>query len=63
MEGNFASGRPYVNENVAVTLPAGTDVCDIGTFTIWCRPFKAIFTQLEFSPTDLFVRILNAYDS
>ena len=55
----FAPGRPYVNENVAVTLPAGTDVCDIGTFTIWCRRFNAIFTQLELSPAELFVRILN----
>ena len=61
MEGMFAfPGRPYVNENVTVTLPAGTDVCDIGTLTIWCRQFTAIFTRLELSPAELFVRILNA---
>ena len=30
------------------TMPSGTTVRDIGTFTIWCERFTAIFTRLEF---------------
>ena len=30
-----------------VTLPDGVDACDIGTITVWCMPFRAIFTRLE----------------
>ena len=29
-------------------MPSGTTVRDIGTFTIWCERFTAIFTRLEF---------------
>ena len=43
-----------------VTLPAGTDACDIGTITVWCQPFRAIFTRLAI-PRSTFVRkIVNA---
>ena len=38
-----------------VTLPDGVDACDIGTITIWCEPFRAIFTRLEI-PRSTFVR-------
>ena len=30
-----------------VTLPDDIDACDIGTITVWCEPFTAIFTRLE----------------
>lgn len=39
----------YTDVDVDVTLPDGIDVCDIGTFTIWCQPFNAIFTRIEIS--------------
>ena len=29
-----------------VTLPDEVDPCDIGTITVWCQPFRAIFTRL-----------------
>ena len=32
-----------------VTLPDGVDACDIGTITVWCEPFTAIFSRLEVS--------------
>ena len=37
-----------------VTLPDGVDACDIGTITIWCEPFSAIFSRLAV-PRDVFV--------
>ena len=37
-----------------VTLPDGVDACDIGTITVWCQPFTAIFTRLAI-PRDVFV--------
>ena len=39
-----------------VTLPDGVDACDIGTITIWCQPFTAIFSELEV-PTSVFVSV------
>ena len=38
-----------------VTLPDGVDACDIGTITVWCQPFRAIFTRLAI-PRNIFVR-------
>ena len=38
-----------------VTLPDGVDACDIGTITVWCQPFRAIFTRLAI-PRSTFVR-------
>ena len=46
--------RRFNNEDFTVTLPEGTDACDIGTITVWCQPFRAIFTRLEV-PTSTFV--------
>ena len=40
-----------------VTLPDGMDACDIGTITIWCQPFRAIFTRLAI-PRSTFVSIV-----
>ena len=40
-----------------VTLPDGVDACDIGTITVWCQPFRAIFTRLEI-PRKTFVSIV-----
>ena len=37
-----------------MTLPDGVDACDIGTITVWCQPFRAIFTRLAI-PRDVFV--------
>ena len=52
-DGSFQRRR-YSNEEFTVTLPEGTDLCDIGTLTIWCRPFRAIFTRIEI-PQNIFV--------
>ena len=52
-DGSFQRRR-YSNEDFTVTLPVGTDLCDIGTLTIWCRPFRAIFTRIEI-PRNIFV--------
>ena len=41
--------RRFTNEDIMVTLPDGVDACDIGTITIWCQPFRAIFTRLAIS--------------
>ena len=46
--------RRFTNEDFMVTLPAGVDACDIGTITIWCQPFCAIFTRLAI-PSSTFV--------
>ena len=54
--------RRFSNEDVTVTLPAGTDVCDIGTITIWCQPFRAIFTRLAI-PRSTFVSVINCFNS
>ena len=50
-------GRSFNNEDIMVTLPAGVDACDIGTITIWCQPFRAIFTRLAI-PRNTFVSCL-----
>jgi hypothetical protein len=47
--------RRFTNEDIMVTLPDGVDACDIGTITIWCQPFSAIFTRLAI-PRSTFVR-------
>ena len=47
-------GRRFTNEDFTVTLPTGTNVCDIGTLTIWCRRFQAIFTRIAI-PRNIFV--------
>ena len=52
-DGSFQRRR-YSNEDFTVTLPDGMDLCDIGTLTIWCRPFRAIFTRIEI-PRNIFV--------
>ena len=52
--GALRQGRRYNNEDITVTLPDGVDVCDVGTITIWCQPFTAIFSQLEV-PRNVFV--------
>ena len=52
-DGAFAT-RSFNNEDIMVTLPDGIDACDIGTITVWCKPFKAIFTQLVI-PRNIFV--------
>jgi len=54
-DGSFQRRR-YTNEDFSVTLPVGTDVCDIGTLTVWCRPFQAIFTRIVI-PRTIFVSI------
>ena len=46
--------RRFTNEDIMVTLPDGVDACDIGTITVWCQPFTAIFTQLAI-PRNVFV--------
>ena len=52
-DGRF-QGRRFTNEDFTVTLPTGTNVCDIGTLTIWCRRFQAIFTRIAI-PRNIFV--------
>ena len=50
--------RSFNNEDITVTLPDGVDACDIGTITVWCQPFRAIFTRLAI-PRSTFVSIHN----
>jgi len=52
-QGQFRNS-PYNNIDFAVTLPQGMDVCDIGTLTVWCQPFDAIFGEVEI-PRSTFV--------
>ena len=52
--------RRFTNEDITVTLPDGTDACDIGTITIWCQPFRAIFTRLAI-PRSTFVRLVQNF--
>ena len=49
--------RRFNNEDIVVTLPDGMDACDIGTITVWCQPFRAIFTRLAI-PRSAFVSIV-----
>ncbi len=44
----------YTDVNITVTLPDGVTACDIGTFTVWCELFAAIFTRVLI-PRDIFV--------
>ena len=55
--GAFALGRRHTGGDLTIDLPAGTDACDISTFTIWCEAFSAFFTRLEV-PATLFVSAL-----
>ena len=41
-------------EDLTVDLPAGTDVCDIATLTIWSEPFRVFFSRIDV-PASLFV--------
>ena len=50
--------RRFTNEDITVTLPDGVDACDIGTITVWCQPFRAIFTRLAI-PRSTFVSTRN----
>ena len=52
-DGSFKRSR-YTDVDITVTMPEGTDVCDIGTLTVWCQPFEAIFTRIEI-PRSIFV--------
>ena len=52
-DGKFKDSR-YNDVDITVTMPEGTDVCDIGTLTVWCQPFRAIFTRIEI-PRSIFV--------
>ena len=52
--GAFTPGVRFSNEDISFSLPTGTDVCDIGTFTIWCAAARSFFTRLVF-PRTLFV--------
>ena len=48
-EGGIIANREVPVQDVVVELPTGTDVCDIGILTLWCRTAEAIFTQLPIS--------------
>ena len=58
-DGTFLRSR-YRDVNITVTMPEGTDVCDIGTLTVWCEPFRAIFTRIEI-PRSIFVSKANKF--
>ena len=47
-DGRFQYDRSFSGEQVIFTMPSGTTIHDIGTFTIWCRQFSAFFTTLAF---------------
>ncbi len=54
--GAFRLGRRFNNEVITFSMPSNTDVCDIGTFTIWCELARSHFTRLVF-PRTLFVSL------
>ena len=45
-EGGFRESVPLNNVVLRVDLPAGMNVCDIGTLTVWCRQVGVIFSVL-----------------
>ncbi|XP_064399010.1 mucin-2-like isoform X2 [Halichondria panicea] len=53
-EGSFVRRRRYTGDQLVITLPQGTNACDIGELTIWCRPFNAYFTAITFNHGTLF---------
>ena len=55
--GAFAFGRRHTGGDLTIDLPAGTDACDISTFTIWCEDVSVFFSTLEV-PAALFVSAL-----
>ena len=52
-DGSFEINRRYVGEDLEIELTSGT-VCDIATFTVWCRTGGVFFSRLDISP-DTFV--------
>ncbi len=56
-EGSFVRRRRYTGDQLVITLPQGTNACDIGELTIWCRPFNAYFTAITFNHGTLFVSV------
>lgn len=46
--------RAYNSEDLQITMPSGTDVCDIQTLTVWCDPFDAIFAQVTVDRSQVF---------
>ena len=52
--GAFTEGTRYSNQDLIIDLPAGTDICDIATFTIWCEQASVFFSRLEV-PRSIFV--------
>ncbi len=57
-DGSFVLGRRYTREQLVIDLPEGTDACDIGVLTIWCRPFRAFFTSVTLNHDILFVSLI-----
>ena len=43
--GQFGFGRAFSNEQLILTMPAGTTVHDIGRLVIWCQAFSAFFNS------------------
>ena len=54
--GALTRGTRYTGQDLTFDLPAGADVCDISTFTIWCEDFDVFFTELLI-PTSTFVSL------
>ena len=52
-DGSFPN-RVHNGEDITATLPEGTDVCDIGTLSVWCQPFNVVFGFVDV-PRSLFV--------
>jgi hypothetical protein len=50
--------RRYTNEQLVVPLPNGVTACDIGSLTVWCRPFRATFSRITI-PRSIFVRAVH----
>ncbi|XP_064398542.1 protein Skeletor, isoforms B/C-like isoform X1 [Halichondria panicea] len=53
-DGSFVRGRRYSREQLVIDLPEGTDACDIGELTIWCRPFGTYFSSITLNHDILF---------
>ena len=58
--GAFKRGTQIADQDLTVDLPAGMDVCDIGTFTVWCETARVFFSTLVVS-RDVFVSVAHPH--
>ena len=47
--------RAFSDEDLLLSMPSGTTVCDIQVLTVWCQPFNAFFAQVTVDKNQVFV--------